>query len=186
MTEPRRAIEIIADEYVDPEFGSGCVKITAAHDFNDYEVYRRHPDKDIPLIVLFTPQAIMNENAPPRYRGLERFAARRRIVEDLRETKLLLREVPHRYKLPRGERSGAVVEPMLTDQWFIKLARWPIKALALTKDGKLRFVPSNGIEFMSSGWKISKIGVSPDKLFGGIKFPLGMMMTARFMSPAMR
>ena len=142
MTEPRRAIEIIADEYVDPEFGSGCVKITAAHDFNDYEVYRRHPDKDIPLIVLFTPQAIMNENAPPRYRGLERFAARRRIVEDLRETKLLLREVPHRYKLPRGERSGAVVEPMLTDQWFIKTRTLADKALALTKDGKLRFVPS--------------------------------------------
>lgn len=143
LTHPPRAIEIIADEYVDPQFGSGCVKITAAHDFNDYEVYLRHPDKNIPLIVLFTPDAKMNDNAPPAYRGMERYAAREQIVADLAAAGLLLRQEPHTYKLPRGDRSGAVVEPMLTDQWFVRMDALAARGLQLARDGKLRFIPAN-------------------------------------------
>ena len=141
MTEPQRDIAIIADEVVDPKFGSGCVKITAAHDFNDYAVSQRHPD--IPMIILLTPDAKMNENAPRRYRGLDRFDARRRIVEDLRQSGLLLREEAHRYHLPRGDRSGAVVEPMLTDQWFVRTDKLATRALAAVAEGRVRFVPPN-------------------------------------------
>ena len=143
MTEPRRAIEIITDEHVDPEFGSGCVKITAAHDFNDYEVRERHPDKNIPLIILFTPDAKMNENAPVRYQGLDRYEARSQIVKDLSDAGLLVKQNPHRYKLPRGDRSGVVVEPMLTNQWFVRAKPLAEKALQLAEDGELRFVPDN-------------------------------------------
>ena len=143
MTEPRRAIEIIADSHVESSFGSGCVKITAAHDFNDYEVARRHPDKNIPLIVLFTPKAEMNENAPAAYRGMDRFAAREKIVADLRAAGLLIKVEPHLYKLPRGDRSGAVVEPMLTDQWFMKMDLLADKAMRAAADGETRFIPNN-------------------------------------------
>ena len=156
MTEPRRAIEIITDEYVESDFGTGCVKITAAHDFNDYEVHMRHLDKNIPLIVLFTPDAKMNDNAPKKYRGMDRYDARKQIVHDLREQKLLVKEAPHRYKLPRGDRSGAVVEPMLTDQWYVDLTRETLPdgrpggkakiidpAIEVVANGRVRFVPDN-------------------------------------------
>ncbi|MCY4245224.1 MAG: valine--tRNA ligase [Gammaproteobacteria bacterium] len=156
MTEPRRAIEIIADDYVQADFGSGCVKVSAAHDFNDYQVYLRHPDKDIPLIILFTPDAKMNDNAPQQYRGLDRYDARKQIVRDLREQGLLIKEEPHRYKLPRGDRSGAVVEPMLTDQWYVDLTRETLDdgrpggktritapAIAAVRDARVQFVPEN-------------------------------------------
>lgn len=143
LTEPRRAIEVIADGYVRPEFGSGCVKISAAHDFNDYEVCRRHADKNIPVIILFTPEAKMNENAPAAYRGMDRFAARRRIVKDLAAAGFLEREEPHRYNLPRGDRSGAVLEPMLTDQWFVRMDGLAARAAEMAERGELRFVPGN-------------------------------------------
>ena len=143
LTEPRRAIEIIADHYVDPEFGTGCVKITAAHDFNDYEVYKRHPDKNIPVIILFTADAKMTDNAPPSYRGLDRYVARDKIVQDLATATLLVRTEPHRYKLPRGDRSGAVLEPMLTDQWFMKMELLAQKGMAAAAGGDVRFVPDN-------------------------------------------
>ena len=143
LTEPRRAIEVIADPHVDPEMGSGCVKITAAHDFNDYEVYRRHPDKDIPLIVLLTPDAKMNENAPRKYRGMDRFDARREIVRDLEAEGFLLRKEAHRYKLPRGDRTGVVVEPMLTDQWFVRMDEMARVGLAAAESGAVKFVPAN-------------------------------------------
>ncbi|MGI9337084.1 MAG: valine--tRNA ligase [Gammaproteobacteria bacterium] len=141
MTDPRRDIAIIADEVVDPKFGSGCVKITAAHDFNDYAVRERHPH--IPMIVLLTPDAKMNENAPQKYRGLDRFEARRRIVNDLRDAGLLLKEEAHRYHLPRGDRSGAVVEPMLTDQWYVRADKLAPRALAAAAENRVRFVPPN-------------------------------------------
>ena len=143
LTEPRRAIEVIADPYVDPQMGSGCVKITAAHDFNDYEVYQRHPDKNIPLIVLLTPDAKMNDNAPGKYRGMDRFDARRQIVADLESAGLMLRKDPHRYKLPRGDRTGAVVEPMLTDQWFVKMDELAKIGLRAAETGAVKFVPAN-------------------------------------------
>ena len=138
-----RTIEIIEDEHVDAQFGSGCVKITPAHDFNDFEVMQRHPDKDIPLIILMTPQARLSDAAPERYRGLDRYEARRRIVADLDEQGLLVRREDHKYMLPRGDRSGAVVEPMLTDQWFVRTEKLASKALASVDSGRLQFVPGN-------------------------------------------
>jgi valyl-tRNA synthetase len=113
-----RAIPVIADDYVDPEFGTGCVKITPAHDFNDYAVGQRHKLAQINVMTL---DAKMNENAPNAYRGLDRFEARKRILADLNSQNLLVSEKPYKLRVPRSGRTGVIVEPMLTDQWFVKM-----------------------------------------------------------------
>ncbi len=135
-----REIPIIADEYVDPEFGTGCVKITPAHDFNDYEVGKRH---HLPMINIFTPDARLNEHVPPRYRGLDRFEARKRIVADLESQGLLEKVEDYLLKVPRGDRSGAVIEPYLTDQWFVRAKPLAEPAIQVVKEGKIRFIPEN-------------------------------------------
>jgi len=135
-----RDIPVIADEYVDPEFGTGCVKITPAHDFNDYAVGQRHA---LPLINVLTPDARMNESAPPELRGLDRFAARARIVELLEAAGLVERIEPHKLMVPRGDRSGAVIEPYLTDQWYVRVAPLAAPAIAAVESGRIRFVPEN-------------------------------------------
>ncbi|MEZ5473380.1 MAG: valine--tRNA ligase [Steroidobacteraceae bacterium] len=135
-----REIPIIADTYVEPEFGSGCVKITPAHDFNDYEVGLRH---DLPQINVLTPDARLNDNAPPRYRGLDRAAARKQIVADLESAGLLDRVEPHKLMVPRGDRTGAAIEPYLTDQWYVKIEPLASPAMRAVEDGRIRFVPGN-------------------------------------------
>jgi valyl-tRNA synthetase len=135
-----RRIPIIADEYVDPEFGTGCVKITPAHDFNDYEVGLRHK---LPMIGVFDESAHMNANAPAAYRGLDRFVARERVLADLAAQGLLERVEEHTSKLPRGERSGAIVEPMLTDQWYVRTKPLAAPAIEAVERGRIRFVPEN-------------------------------------------
>jgi valyl-tRNA synthetase len=115
-----REIPIIADDYVDPAFGTGCVKITPAHDFNDYQMGQRH---GLPMHNIFTVDAHINDNAPEKYRGLERYEARDEIVHDLKELDLLEKIDPHKLMVPRGDRSGSVIEPYLTDQWFVDLTR---------------------------------------------------------------
>jgi valyl-tRNA synthetase len=135
-----RDIPIIADDYVDPEFGTGCVKITPAHDFNDYEVGQRH---DLERINIFPIDAALNDNAPDAYRGLDRFEARERVVADLDALGLLDGIQDHRLMVPRGDRSGAVVEPFLTDQWFVKIAPLAEPAIAAVQSGAIRFVPEN-------------------------------------------
>jgi valyl-tRNA synthetase len=135
-----REIPIIADEYVDPEFGTGCVKITPAHDFNDYEVGLRH---GLPMIGVLDESARLNENAPPAYRGLDRFVARERVLADLEARGLLERIEEHTSMLPRGERSGAVVEPMLTDQWYVRTKPLAAPAIEAVEQGRIRFVPEN-------------------------------------------
>lgn len=135
-----RTIPIIADEYVDREFGTGCVKITPAHDFNDYAVGKRH---NLPLINIFTPDAHLNENTPEIYHGMERFAARRKILENLNTVGLLVAELPHKLTIPKGDRSGAVIEPYLTYQWFVKAKILAEPAIAAVKQGKIKFVPEN-------------------------------------------
>ncbi|MDJ0779582.1 MAG: valine--tRNA ligase [Gammaproteobacteria bacterium] len=135
-----RIIPIITDDYVDSEFGTGCVKITPAHDFNDYEVGQRH---EMEVINLFTIDAIMNDNAPEAYRGMDRFAARDKIVKDLDAAGLLVKVEDHVYKRPYGDRSHVVIEPYMTDQWFVRaepLARPSIEAV---RNGRIRFVPEN-------------------------------------------
>jgi len=135
-----RRIPIIADDYVDPEFGSGCVKITPAHDFNDYEIGRRH---GLETINVLDDDAALNEAVPEAYRGLDRFAARERIVADLDALGLLERTQDHRLFVPRGDRSGAVLEPYLTDQWYVKIAPLAEPAIQAVEDGRVRFVPEN-------------------------------------------
>ncbi|MGB5472946.1 MAG: valine--tRNA ligase [Gammaproteobacteria bacterium] len=135
-----REIPVIADEYVDPEFGTGCVKITPAHDFNDYEMGKRH---DLPLINIFTVDACVNDTVDCAYQGLDRFEARKRIVADLQSQGLLEKIDDHRLMVPRGDRSGAVVEPYLTDQWFVKIGPLAEPAIRAVQDGTIRFVPDN-------------------------------------------
>lgn len=135
-----RTIPIIADEYVDSEFGTGCVKITPAHDFNDYEVGKRH---NLPMINIFTIDAKINENAPRAYQGMDRFVARKQLVADFEQAGLLVEVKPHKLKVPRGDRSGTIIEPFLTDQWYVKVAPLAEEAIKVVEQGKVRFVPEN-------------------------------------------
>ena len=143
-----RDIPIIADDYVDPDFGSGCVKITPAHDFNDYEVGKRH---DLPQINLFTIEARLNDNAPQAYRGLDRFDARKKVVDDLDALGLLEKVEDHTLQVPRGDRSGVVIEPYLTDQWFVAVESLAKPAIEAVENGDIQFVPKN-YENMYFSW----------------------------------
>jgi valyl-tRNA synthetase len=152
-----RRIPIIADEHADPEFGTGCVKITPAHDFNDHEVWLRHRDENAiagqahgGLLNIFTPDAVIRDNAadedlliPAAYIGLDRYEARKRIVADLEKLGLLENVKDHRLQQPRGDRSGAVIEPYLTDQWYVKIEPLASPAIEAVEDGRIRFVPDN-------------------------------------------
>ncbi|MDN3519689.1 valine--tRNA ligase [Aquisalimonas lutea] len=135
-----RQIPVIADDYVDPEFGSGCLKITPAHDFNDYAVGVRHAMEPINIL---TEDARINDNAPAAYRGLDRFDARERIVADLEAAGLLAATEKHTLMVPRGDRSGTVIEPFLTNQWFVRAEPLARPAIEAVEDGRIRFVPEN-------------------------------------------
>ncbi len=135
-----RLIPIIADSYVDPAFGSGSVKMTPAHDFNDYEVGERHK---LAMINILTPDAKLNDNVPVAYRGLDRFAARKLVLADLERLGFLERAEPHKHIVPRGDRTGAVLEPYLTDQWYVKIAPLAAEAVKAVESGRIRFVPEN-------------------------------------------
>ncbi len=152
-----RRIPIIADEHADPEFGTGCVKITPAHDFNDYAVWQRHRD-ETPiasqphggLINILSVDAAIRDNEadedqliPVAYIGMDRFAARKQIVADLEAQGLLEKVVDHRLPVPRGDRSGVVIEPFLTDQWYVKVGPLAKPAIKAVEDGRIRFVPDN-------------------------------------------
>ncbi len=147
-----RSIPLIADEYADKAFGTGCVKITPAHDFNDYQVGQRN---GLPMIEVLTLDAKIRDDMPQAYRGLDRFAARKQIVADLDAAGLLVEVKPHKLQVPRGDRTGVVIEPMLTDQWFVAMSKpapegtfFPGKSIAevaLDKvaSGEIKFVPEN-------------------------------------------
>ncbi|HDK38505.1 MAG TPA: valine--tRNA ligase, partial [Thiolapillus brandeum] len=152
-----RKIPIIADEHVDPEFGTGCVKITPAHDFNDYEVWKRHRDENAiseqphgGLINIFTVDAAIRTNEeddrgliPEKYIGMDRYAARKAMLADLEAQDLLEKTDDHKLMVPRGDRSGAVIEPFLTDQWYVKIEPLAKPAIEAVESGKIRFVPDN-------------------------------------------
>jgi len=137
-----RSVPVIGDDYVDKAFGTGVVKVTPAHDFNDYQVGVRH---GLPMINLFTPVAALNENAPERYRGLDRYEARRVILAELEELGLLVETRAHKLQVPRGDRTGQVIEPYLTDQWFVKMDGLARRGLELVENGSIKFVPGNWI-----------------------------------------
>ena len=135
-----KLIPVIADEYVDPGFGTGCVKITPAHDFNDYQVGRRHKLEPVGILTL---DAHLNDQAPAKYRGLERFEARKRIIQDLRSENLLVSEKPYKLRVPRSGRTNVIVEPMLTDQWFVKMESLAKDGLEVVRRGEVKFFPEH-------------------------------------------
>ncbi|MDH3586227.1 MAG: valine--tRNA ligase [Gammaproteobacteria bacterium] len=135
-----RRIPIIADDYVDPEFGTGCVKITPAHDFNDYDIGKRH---ELPMYNVLTDDAAMNDEVPEAYRGMDRFEARKAIVAEFESLRLLEKIESYTVKIPRGDRSHAVVEPYLTDQWYVSIKPLAEPAIAAVENGDIRFVPEN-------------------------------------------
>jgi valyl-tRNA synthetase len=144
-----REIPIIADSYVDLEFGTGCVKVTPAHDFNDYAVGQRH---GLPIISILTLDAKINDHAPEKYRGLDRFDARKAVVADLEALGILEKTDKHKLKVPRGDRTGVVIEPMLTDQWFVAMSKpgkdgksITEKALDVVHSGEIKFYPENWV-----------------------------------------
>ena len=136
----QRTIPVIADEYVDPEFGTGCVKITPGHDFNDYQVGKRHGLEPISILRL---DAHLNDNVPQDYRGLERFEARKKIILDLKAENCLVSEKPYRLRVPRSGRTGVIVEPMLTDQWFVSMEGLAKAGLEAVARGEVRFFPEH-------------------------------------------
>ena len=133
-----RSLAIVADEHVDREFGTGCLKVTPAHDFDDYEIGQRH---DLPVITILTETAHVNDNAPTKYQGLERFEARGRIVADLSADSMLESVKPHRIQIPRGERSKQIVEPMVTKQWWVRIAPLAEPAIRAVEAGRVRIEP---------------------------------------------
>jgi valyl-tRNA synthetase len=135
-----RTIPIIADTYVDKEFGTGCVKITPAHDFNDYQVGKRH---NLALIGVLTLDAKINDVAPTQYRGLDRFAARKQILLDLDSQRLLVSEKKHKLNVPRSDRTNTILEPMLTDQWFVKMDGLAKRGLDAVANGDVKFYPDH-------------------------------------------
>ncbi len=135
-----RTIPIIADDYVDREFGTGVVKITPAHDFNDWQVGQRHKLQAINVLTL---DAKMNDMAPTEYQGLDRYDARQKILDTLQAKGLLVSAKPHKLMIPRGDRTHAVIEPMLTDQWFMSMEGLAKQALGVVESGDLKFVPEN-------------------------------------------
>ncbi|GAB3348525.1 valine--tRNA ligase [Lysobacter tyrosinilyticus] len=137
-----RQIPVIADAYVDREFGTGVVKVTPAHDFNDYAVGQRHK---LPMINIFTPEAVTNENVPEKYRGLDRYVARKAVLADLEAAELLVETKPHKLQVPRGDRTNQVIEPYLTDQWFVAMDGFATRGLDLVEEGHIEFVPANWI-----------------------------------------
>ncbi len=145
----KRKIPIIADEYVDPTFGTGVVKVTPGHDFNDYAVGQRHK---LPLINILTLEGLINENGTSEYEGLERFEARDKIVRDLESNSFLNKVENYTVKIPRGDRTGTVIEPMLTDQWFVAMTKKSDdgksiseKALDVVKSKDIKFYPENWV-----------------------------------------
>ncbi len=143
-----REIPIIADDYVDKDFGTGCVKITPAHDFNDYEMGQRH---SLPMINIFNDDAQINDNAPEAYQGLDRFVARKQIVADLDTQGLLDKIDDHDLKLPIGDRSGVVIEPYLTNQWYVKTQPLADEAIKAVEEDEIKFVPKQ-YENMYFSW----------------------------------
>ncbi len=165
-----RRLPIVADDYVDPAFGTGVVKITPAHDPNDFEVGLRH---NLDVVNIFTDDAHINENGGA-YAGLDRLEARRRIVEDLEAGGHLLRTEPHRHNVGTCYRCQTTVEPRISLQWFVKMQPLAEPAIATVREGQTRFVPERFEKFISTGWKIFVTGASRANSGGVTVFRLGI------------
>ena len=135
-----RKIPIVVDDYADPETGTGAVKITPAHDFNDFEVGKRH---NLPMINILNKDGTLNDNVPIDYQNMDRFEARKKLIKELTEKEILTEIKPHPTKIPHGDRSGTVIEPFLTDQWYVNVKPLAEKALKIVEYKKIRFIPEN-------------------------------------------
>lgn len=135
-----RLIRIVGDEHADPEQGTGALKVTPAHDFNDFEIGKRH---DLEMINIFDEHAHINANAPEKYQGMDRFEARKAIVADMEEAGFLVKIIPHRHMVPYGDRGGVVIEPWLTDQWYVDAETLAKPAIEAVETGKTNFIPKN-------------------------------------------
>ena len=135
-----RSIEVIGDKYVDKSFGTGCLKITPAHDFNDFEIGKKH---NLPIINILNKNGLLNENVPKKYQNLSILNARKILLEDLQNNGALIKELNHKHNVPRSERTGEILEPMLTKQWYLKSERLAQDAIKLVKDKKIEFIPNN-------------------------------------------
>ena len=135
-----RKIKIIEDDYADPEQGTGALKITPAHDFNDYDVGQRN---NLEIINIFTEAGKINENAPKEYIGLDRFEARKRILKELKEKEFFVKEENIKNKVPYGDRSNSIIEPFLTEQWFVDAEKLSVKAKEVVNSKKTNFFPEN-------------------------------------------
>ncbi|MBP8873414.1 MAG: valine--tRNA ligase, partial [Polaromonas sp.] len=143
-----RKIPVIADDFVDREFGSGCVKITGAHDFNDYACSQRH---NLPLITIFTLDAKINENGPTAYQGMDRYDCRKAVLKDLEEQGFLQKAVPHKNMVPVCTRTGQVIEPMLTDQWFVSMTKQAVGGVSIAQ-GAIDSVANGDVKFYPEQW----------------------------------
>ena len=169
-----REIPVIADEYVDKEFGTGCVKITPAHDPNDFEVGRRHNLEEINIM---NDDATINELGG-KYAGMDRYEARKAMVADLEELGLLVKVVPHNHSVGTHDRCGTTVEPMIKPQWFVKMDEMAKAAIKALDDGDLKFVPSRFDKTYLHWLEISVTGVFPDSYGGDTESRLITVMSA--------
>ena len=155
----KRKIPIIGDDYVDKEFGTGCLKITPGHDFNDYEIGKKYclhcvdnevhisdDIKDFEPLNIFTDEAYSNDNVPSPFKNLDRFKVRKLVLEEIKKLDLFVKEEPHEISVPRGERSNIVIEPKLSYQWYVKTKDMADKANKAVKNGEIRFHPENWIK----------------------------------------
>ena len=135
-----KSIKIISDNYVDKDFGTGCLKITPAHDFNDFEIGKRH---QLPMVNILDKNGLLNKNVPKKYQNLTPIEARKILLTDLKNIGALVKELDHRHNVPRSERTGEILEPMLTKQWYLKSKNLSKEAIKLVRDKKIKFIPSN-------------------------------------------
>ena len=171
-----RLIKIIGDSYVDPDYGTGAMKVTPAHDFNDYELGKRH---GLEVINIFDAYARINENGPKEYRGLDRFEARKKILAELEEQDLLVKVEPHTHMVPHDEKSKQVIlEPWLTDQWYCDAPTLAKPALEAVRTGKTEFVPKSWENTYYNWMEISSRGVSHASSGGDIRSRHGMALKA--------
>ena len=135
-----KSIKIISDNYVDKDFGTGCLKITPAHDFNDFEIGKKH---QLPMVNILDKNGLLNKNVPKKYQNLTPIEARKILLIDLKNIGALVKELDHRHNVPRSERTGEILEPMLTKQWYLKSKNLSKEAIKLVRDKKIKFIPSN-------------------------------------------
>ena len=182
-----REIPIIGDEYVDMEFGAGALKVTPGHDFNDYELAQKH---DLELLNILNKNASMNANAG-KYEGLDRYECREQLWRDMQALGMTIKTEPYVTRIPRSQRGGEVVEPMMSTQWYVRIQPLADKAIAAVRDGRVKIVPERFERSTFIGWRISRTGASAASSGGGIASRPGIAkktatLKAKSMSAAQR